>query len=364
MFSDVFKNKTVLITGHTGFKGSWLTLWLHNLGAKVIGYSLEPPSVPNFFEACNLKSRMTHIHGDVRDLQHLIEIFDIHQPEFVLHLAAQPLVRLSYADPLTTYETNIMGTVNLLEAVRQTKSVKVVVNITSDKCYENNEWAWAYRENDPMGGHDPYSSSKGCAELVTSTYLRSFFNPEHYDKKHHVGLASVRAGNVIGGGDWGNGRLLPDCVRSLSNKEEIIIRYPKAIRPWQHVLEPLSGYLHLASKLRSEGPKYSGAWNFGPMDAEVWTVEEVTREVCKLWGDGKYAIDNQTQLHEANWLKLDCSKARIELGWKPIYPIKLALEKTVSWYKEFYSNVTGDALRSYTLNQIEEYAASSDLQLC
>ena len=354
-FASIYNGKRALVTGHTGFKGSWLSIWLRELGAEVIGYSVEPPSVPNNFEACNLGSKITHIHGDVRDWEHLLETFNEHRPEFVFHLAAQPLVRHSYADPHTTYETNVMGTINLLEAVRQTKSVRAVVNVTSDKCYENREWVWGYRENDPMGGHDPYSSSKGCAELVTSAYLRSFFLSDDYENRHNVALASVRAGNVIGGGDWGADRLVPDCVRALSEGREIIIRNPNAIRPWQHVLEPLSGYLLLGAKLWYNGPKYSGAWNFGPMDSEIWTVKDVMKETIRCWGEGSYRIEKQGNPPEAHWLKLDCSKARIDLQWKPRYTFKQALEKTVEWYKKFYQGSKAADMLKFTRKQIEGY---------
>ena len=284
-----------------------------------------------------------------------METFKEYQPEFVFHLAAQPLVRFSYKDPRLTYETNVMGTVNLLEAVRQTKSVRVVVNITSDKCYENKEWVWGYRENDPMGGHDPYSSSKGCAELVTSAYLRSFFSPEDYLNKHNVALASVRAGNVIGGGDWGEDRLIPDCIRALSQGKEIVIRNPNAIRPWQHVLEPLCGYLLLGAKLWDEGPKYSGAWNFGPQDGEVWTVEDMVKKIIHLRDDGSYRIERYGNPHEAHWLKLDCSKARIELQWEPRYTVKQALEKSIEWYRMFYEGSKADDMMEFTKKQIESY---------
>ena len=355
LFGGVYAKKRVLVTGHTGFKGSWLSIWLKELGAEVIGYSLEPPSVPNNFEACHLGSKITHIHGDVRDLDHLQKEFSKHQPEFVFHLAAQPLVRHSYAEPHATYETNVMGTVNVLEAVRETESVRVLVNVTSDKCYKNKEWVWGYRENDPMGGHDPYSSSKGCAELIASAYLRSFFSAEDYKNKHTVALGSVRAGNVIGGGDWGEDRLIPDCIRALRQGKEIVIRNPKAIRPWQHVLEPLSGYLLLGTKLWDEGAKYNGAWNFGPMDEEVWTVEDVVKETILYWGEGSYRVESYGDPHEAHWLKLDCSKARINLKWETRYSFKQALEKTIEWYRRFYQGHSATEMMEFTKKQIHEY---------
>ena len=356
MFGDVYKNKKVLITGQTGFKGGWLSLWLSMLGAEVVGYSLEPPSNPNFFEVIGFPGGLNEdISGDVRDFEMLHKVFSECKPEVVFHLAAQSLVRPSYEKPTFTYETNVMGTVNVLEAARQAESVRGIVVVTSDKCYENKEWVWGYRENDPMGGHDPYSSSKGCAELVVSSYLNSFFSPEKYGKDHRVGLASVRAGNVIGGGDWGEDRLIPDCILALSKGEEIIIRYPEAIRPWQHVLEPLYGYLLLGAKLSADGSRYSGGWNFGPAGGEMWTVEDVVKKVCKLWGDGIYSIDDREHPHEAHWLKLDCSKAMIDLRWEPQYNNKQALEKTVEWYKRFYEDSKGADMRKFTEKQIESY---------
>lgn len=357
MFEDTYKNKHVLVTGHTGFKGSWLCIWLKMLGAKVIGYSLEPPSKPSNFEACALIKKIEHTHGDVRDYKNLLLVCKRYKPEFVFHLAAQPLVRVSYVKPRLTYDTNVMGTVNVLEAVRETDSVRVVINVTSDKCYENREWLWGYRENEAMGGRDPYSSSKGCAELVTTAYLKSFFPPETYGQVHLIALASVRAGNVIGGGDWGVDRLIPDCVRHLSQQEEIAVRYPKAIRPWQHVLESLSGYLTLGAKLWTDGAHYSGAWNFGPMDGEIWSVEEVVRETIRLWGRGDYKVDSKEKPYEAHWLKLDSSKARIRLDWRPRYKVREALEKTINWYKKFYDKAATNKMWEYTVGQINEYAA-------
>ena len=355
MFKSTYRDKKVLLTGHTGFKGAWLSLWLTMLEAEVIGYSLDPPSEPNLFQAIGLEKDLTHIRGDICDPKHIQEVFAEHEPDIVFHLAAQPLVRYSYNEPRLTYETNVMGTVNVLEAVRQTQSVRMVVNITSDKCYENREWVWGYREHDPMGGRDPYSSSKGCAELVTSAYLHSFFSPEDYDKTHHVAMASVRAGNVIGGGDWGTDRLIPDCVRALSRGKDILIRYPNAIRPWQHVLEPLSGYLLLGVKLWEHGPKFSGGWNFGPMDVEVLSVEDIVKQVCQVWGKGKYTIENRNQPHEAHSLKLDCSKARIKLGWRPKYSVQQALQHTVEWYRKFYEGDSQRQIKEFTLEQIEKY---------
>jgi len=363
LLKQAFENRTVLVTGHTGFKGAWLSLWLRELGAHVIGYALDPPSVPNLFEAIGLRQMLTHHHGDIRDHTHLLAIFKEYQPEVVFHLAAQPLVRFSYEEPRMTYETNVMGTVNVLEAIRCTESVRAAVIVTSDKCYENREWLWGYRECDPMGGRDPYSSSKGCAELVTSAYLQSFFSPERYGDGHRVALASARAGNVIGGGDWGHDRLIPDCVKALAKGEEVAIRNPRAIRPWQHVLEPLSGYLLLAAGLLSEGPRFAGPWNFGPADREIWRVGEVVQEVYRLWGKGcpRNMADAASQQnhhpHEAQWLKLDSSKALVELGWKPKYSVHDALVKTVEWYQQFYDGQGENALLDYTRQQIEAYSS-------
>ena len=355
-FRKIYGNKKVLITGHTGFKGSWLSLWLTELGANVIGYSLEPPTEPNLFEAINLKDKITHIIGDVINEEHLISIFEKYQPEFVFHLAAQPLVRRSYKEPKFTYETNVMGTVNILEAVRKTSSVRVCVIITSDKCYENREWVYGYRETDPMGGYDPYSSSKGCAELVTATYRRAFFNPEDYGEIHNEALSSVRAGNVIGGGDWGGDRLISDCVRALSQDKTIVIRNPQATRPWQYVLEPLSGYLLLGSLMYKDGTKYSSAWNFGPNDESIITVEALVKLVIKHWGSGSYTIDTSSHPHEAGLLKLDASKARALLGWKPVYDVYEAVEKTIYWYKIFYNGMRKEKLYEYTVEEIMEYS--------
>ncbi|HUU29642.1 MAG TPA: CDP-glucose 4,6-dehydratase [archaeon] len=355
MLDDIYKGKKILLTGHTGFKGGWLSLWLDALGANVVGYSLDPPSEPNFYNAVGLSENLKHIHGDLRDFRKLCEVISENRPEMIFHLAAQALVRCSYQEPRYTYETNVMGTVNLLEAVRQSDCVRALVCVTSDKCYANREWIWGYRENDPMGGDDPYSSSKGCAELVVSAYTRSFFPPENYAKDHRVAVASARAGNVIGGGDWATDRLVPDCVSALSSGEKIRIRYKKAIRPWQYVLEPLYGYLLLGAKLWKNGTEFSGGWNFGPVDSDLWTVEELTREICRLWGEGDFFIDSLKQPHEANWLKLDCSKALIQLGWRPCYTVSRALEQTIQWYRNYYAGMSQKKLKEFTLGQINQY---------
>lgn len=357
LFNNIYKGKKVLVTGHTGFKGSWITLWLKELGAKVIGYSLEPPTNPSLFEILKLDREIIHIIGDVRDEKKLKEIFKKYKPEIVIHMAAQPLVRHSYINPKETYETNIIGTLNVFEAVRETDSVKVVINVTSDKCYQNKEWVYGYREDDSMGGYDPYSSSKGCAELLTTAYRHSFFNPKDYGKTHNVALASVRAGNVIGGGDWATDRLIPDCIRALSKKGIIYIRNPQAIRPWQYVLEPLSGYLWLGSLLWTNPTKYSEGWNFGPNDEDILTVEEIVKRVIHIWGEGSYKINQDKDFYESKLLKLDISKAHFYLKWKPVYNIEIALEETVSWYKEYFKNPQN--IYRYTLQQLYNYIDSA-----
>ena len=354
-FENTYKNKKVLITGHTGFKGAWLSLWLREIGANIIGYSLEPPTDPNLFDSINLKDKITHITGDVRDEVHLNSIFKKHQPDFVFHMAAQPIVRLSYKEPKHTYDVNVMGTVNVLEAVRKTNSIRVCVVITSDKCYENKEWIHGYREIDSMGGHDPYSSSKGCAELVTSSYGKSFFHPKDHGIKHNVVLASARAGNVIGGGDWGEDRIIPDCVKSLSKKKKIIIRNPMAVRPWQYVLEPLGGYLLLGALMYKEGVKHRGPWNFGPESENIITVEELVKHMIKYWGEGNYGIDGLEHPHEAGILKLDASKAKALLGWKSQYDPHESIKKTVDWYGAFYNGARGKKLYELTLKEILDF---------
>jgi len=354
IIDNIYKNKPVLITGHTGFKGSWLAIWLKELGANVIGYALDPPSEPNNFEATRLQEEITHIHGDIRDLDRLKETFEKYRPEFVFHLAAQPLVRLSYDEPKLTLDTNIGGTVNVCEAVRKTSSVKVLVSITSDKCYENREWVWGYRENDPMGGHDPYSASKGAMEIVCSAYLRSFFAKA--GRGPHIGFATARAGNVIGGGDWGKDRLIPDCIRALSNHQPIGIRSPHAVRPWQHVLEPLGGYLLLGVALRRDPSKYSGAWNFGPENSSHLTVAEMAERLIKYWGEGAWSdLSDQKAPHEANLLKLNCDKVHAALNWYSILKIDECLQMTVEWYKAFYEGPKTKSMYQFSASQIRNY---------
>jgi len=358
MFKNVYKGKKVLITGHTGFKGSWLSIWLRELGAEVVGYSLAPPSEPNNFNACKLKDKITHIDGDIRDLDNLIGIFAKYKPAFVFHLAAQALVRMSYMEPKLTFDTNIGGTVNVLEAVRRTPSVKALINVTSDKCYENREWEWGYRENDPMGGHDPYSASKGGAELVFSAYQRSFFRRGSSGNRI-VGAASVRAGNVLGGGDWGADRLIPDCIRALSAGKKIEIRNPKAIRPWQHVLEPLSGYLWLGSMLNESPERFSGAWNFGSSGHNHLTVEQMAERISELWGSGAWMDISSTggaSVHEARTLKLCCDKALAELNWHSTLDLEECLSYLTAWYKLFYQNEQKKDMYDTSSGQIVRYA--------
>lgn len=353
---EFWKGKKVFVTGHTGFKGSWLCLWLHSLGANVTGYSLAPPTEPSLFDLCRVHEITNTIIGDITDRETLASALLEAEPDIVFHMAAQPIVNASYEDPVGTYETNVMGTIYLLEAVRKAaenkKTIKAVVNITSDKCYENREWIWGYRESDPMGGYDPYSNSKACSELITSSYRNSFLNPDTYHV-HGVALASARAGNVIGGGDWAPDRLVPDCVRSLIKGEEIIVRNPHSIRPWQHVLEPLSGYLLLAQKLYLEGPNYAEGWNFGPFDEDARPVEWIVQNFCQRWGPAaSYRVEKGNQNHEAHFLKLDCSKARQILGWTPRWNLETAIEKIIEWTRGYQAKAD---LRDICLRQIKEY---------
>lgn len=337
MFGNVYKDRKVLVTGNTGFKGTWLVLWLLKLGAKVVGYSLNIPSQPSLHEILDLDFET--IVADVRDIQKLRQAIASFQPDIVFHSAAQSLVRRSYQYPVETFETNVMGTVNVFEACRQVGTVKVIVNITSDKCYENREWVWGYRENDPMGGHDPYSASKGCAELVTASYRRSFFPAEGYHKTHQTLLASVRAGNIIGGGDWGEDRLVSDIMLAASQRKKVLIRNPDSIRPWQYVLEPLSGYLFLGQKLLEGKKGFAEAWNFGPGDEGHKDVLSVVRELQTHWPciDVQIASDEKNP-HEATLLKLDCSKSHAKLEWKPIWNASAMFAKTAQWYREFYES--------------------------
>lgn len=347
-----WKDKKVLVTGHTGFKGSWLSLWLQKLGAKVVGYALSPPTKPSLFEVAQVADGMTSITGDVRHLEYLQAVIADHRPEIIIHLAAQPLVRYSYEDPIETYSTNVMGTVNMLEAVRHSESIRVVVSITSDKCYENREWLWGYREDEPMGGRDPYSSSKGCAELIISAYRNSYFPAKGY-QHHRVAVASTRAGNVIGGGDWAKDRLIPDIMAAIMENRPVIIRSPSAIRPWQHVLEPLNGYLCLAERLWAHGPKFAQAWNFGPNSEDAKTVSWIVEYLTSFWGEGaRWGLDSAQHPHEDNYLKLDCSKARSLLGWAPKLRLSTALKWIAEWYRGYQQNKD---MRCLTEEQITRF---------
>jgi len=351
MKKGFWDGKRVFLTGHTGFKGTWLALWLHKLGAKLCGYSLEAPTVPNMFSEVNCPVENTMCR-DIRDLEAIERAMSEFKPEIVFHLAAQPLVRESYHDPVGTYSTNVMGVVNLFEAIRKVGGVRAVLNVTSDKCYENKEWVWGYRENESMGGWDPYSSSKGCSELVTASYRRSFFNEENYDS-HGCAIATARAGNVVGGGDWAVDRLVPDILKSLHENHQFNIRSPSAIRPWQYVLEPLQGYLILAEKLFNEGAKFNGAWNFGPTQYEAKSVKWVAKKISELWGEGgEWVSDSGPTLHEANYLKLDSSKSNGLLGWYPKLSTEQALECVVEWYKAW---LLKEDMHEYSLSEIERY---------
>lgn len=337
IFDNFYKGKRVLVTGHTGFKGSWLSIWLHELGAEVIGIAQDPFTERDNYVLSGIGNKIkADLRADIRDRKQLKELFQEYRPEIVFHLAAQPLVRLSYEIPVETYETNVMGTINVMEAMRVTDSVKVGVMITTDKCYENKEQIWGYRENEPMGGYDPYSSSKGAAEIAIASWRRSFFNPADYGKKHHVSLTSVRAGNVIGGGDWATDRIIPDCIKALEAGKPIEIRSPKAIRPWQHVLEPLSGYMLLAQKMWNDPTRYCEGWNFGPRAESITPVWEVAEDVVKYYGKGNLKdISDPNALHEAKLLMLDISKAKFLLGWEPRMNIHQCVELTVDWYKRY-----------------------------
>ncbi len=360
MFNYVYKDKTVFLTGHTGFKGSWMTVWLKSLGARIVGYSLEPQTQPNLFDTVDVSDGITHIIGDIRDYDNLVSVMRSCKPDMVFHMAAQPLVGRSYQDPRATYEVNVMGTVNILNAVRHTDSVRVCVNVTSDKCYDNRGSIYAYRESDPMGGYDPYSASKGCAELVASAFRRSFFNPNRYDD-HRVSLVSVRAGNVIGGGDWADDRIVPDCVRALAGGEAVRLRNPKAVRPWQYVLEPLSGYLWLGALLFQNSTAFDYGWNFGPNGAKSVTVRELVESIIGFWGGGGVTIEagnELTKFHEADCLRLDSTKAGVVLGWHQVYGLEETIRSTIEWYREFYKNKAFDA-KGHTLSQIAAYSAKA-----
>ena len=347
MFDSIYKDKRVFITGHTGFKGSWLSLWLTSLGAKVCGYSLAPETTPSMFEELAIQNRIEKsVIGDILDEEFLTRTVEDFRPEIVFHLAAQPLVRLSYSEPVLTYKTNVIGTLNLLETARKCQSVKAFVNVTTDKCYENREVRHGYTEDEPMGGYDMYSSSKGCVEIMSSSYRRSFLNDG-------FSLATARAGNVIGGGDWASDRLIPDCIRAINSNIPIEIRNPNAVRPWQHVLEPLSGYLLLGQNLLEEGAKFAEGFNFGPDENSVLSVEDVVKSVVKNYGKGEVVVRKKDELHEANMLILNIEKARRVLGWRPTYSTDEAIFETVKWYKHFYEKDVD--MYDFTLGQIKRF---------
>lgn len=355
LFQGLFKNRRILVTGDTGFKGSWLAIWLNEMGAKVYGYALPPKTIRDNFVTTDLKNKITHQDGDIVDFEKFFSFVKKTEPEILFHLAAQPLVLLSYKNPRETYQTNLMGTVNFFEVVRAVPSIKVAINITSDKCYENQNWVWGYRENDPMGGKDPYSSSKGCSELITSSYLHSFFQDEDT-----AAVASARAGNVIGGGDWAEDRIVPDFFKAYNKEEPLMIRNPDHTRPWQHVLEPLSGYLQLASKLLIEGKKYSGGWNFGPRDSNHYSVKELINRSIAILGSGSFITPTiETKRHEAHLLKLDISKAMKMLNWKPALDFQNTVSFTVAGYQ---AELQGNDIYSQRVNQITEYIAIAQKQ--
>jgi len=359
MFKNVFKNKRVLITGHTGFKGSWLSIWLKELGADVMGYALDPYSDRVNFVHADLANQIIDCRGEIRDFDKLRYIIDKYSPEMVFHLAAQPIVRESYHNPKETFDINISGTINLLEACRLSDSIKTIINVTSDKCYENKEIIWGYRENDALGGYDPYSSSKACSEIVSASFRNSFFRPENYPE-HGKALATVRAGNVIGGGDWAKDRIIPDCVRSLEKQEDILIRNPKAIRPWQFVLEPLGGYLQLAARLVENPQKYAGAWNFGPTASSLIPVGRLADLVIGAWGEGRWYTEGTTDApHEDTFLSLDISKACHRLNWRPVYNVEEAVKETIEWYKTTL-NVEDQSMYGFCAQQINRYCTISD----
>nr|WP_050060733.1 CDP-glucose 4,6-dehydratase [Silvibacterium bohemicum] len=349
---NTWRGRRVFLTGHTGFKGGWLSLWLTKLGAQVRGYALEPLAQPSMFYASEVGKLVDDIRGNVLDKAHLEESMAEFAPEVVFHLAAQPLVRESYSDPLTTYATNVMGTATMLEAVRKTPSIRAVVSITTDKCYENREWVWPYRETDALGGYDPYSSSKACAEMVCAAYRSSFFPVDALDQ-HHVALATARAGNVIGGGDWSRDRLIPDLIEGFRTNQPVLIRRPASIRPWQHVLEPLHGYILLAERLLEAKPEFATSFNLGPSDDDAWPVDRVATKVAELWGPGSaWTQPDDPGAHEARYLRLDSSKARAELHWQPRLRIETALEWTVAWYRAWND---GQPMQEFTLKQISAY---------
>ena len=360
--SSFYAGKTVLVTGHTGFKGSWLCTWLNQLGARVVGFALEAPTSPNNFTASKLTDRLEHIHGDVRNRDNVDKCFDKVSPDVVFHLAAQSLVRLSYEDPGKTFDVNVMGTANVLDAARRCSSVLAAVSITSDKCYRNQNWIWGYRESDELGGYDPYSASKACSELVIRCFSDRRFQ-RVADADRFVPIGSARAGNVIGGGDWAADRIIPDLVRAIENAEDIVIRSPNATRPWQHVLEPLSGYLLLATQLAEDADQYGGGWNFGPRDEDIWTVKDMVSELLRRWNtsDTNLKIEEDKSGAESKLLRLDCTKAQEYLGWKAVWSVPETLDAIVEWYKLFYADTERD-MYPVLVDQIARYTSRAQEQ--
>lgn len=349
--SEFWRGKRVFLTGHTGFKGSWISLWLQSMQAELCGFALTPPTTPALFDEASVSEGMSSTIGDIRDFEAVRSAMMAFKPDIVIHMAAQPLVRYSYVAPVETYATNVMGTVHVLESARQVGTVRAIVNVTTDKCYENKEWVWGYREDEPMGGYDPYSNSKGCSELVTSAYRRSFC------QSSGIALASARAGNVIGGGDWAQDRLVPDILRAFERGEPVVIRNPNSIRPWQHVLEPLSGYLALAEKLYTEGQAWAEGWNFGPQDDDARPVQWIVEQMVQAWGNGaSWRLDGGEHPHEANYLKLDISKAKSRLNWHPRWNLATALEQITTWHRTWLQN---GSVKETCLDQIRQYIASA-----
>jgi CDP-glucose 4,6-dehydratase len=352
ILKDAYYGRRVLVTGHTGFKGSWLCIWLKELGAEIIGYALDPDTPRNNFILSGISKQIIDVRGDIRDFNKLEQIFKKYSPEFVFHLAAQPLVIDGYEKPKDTYDVNVGGTVNILENCRKSESANIIINVTSDKCYENREWIWAYRENDPLGGYDPYSSSKGCSELITAAYRNSFFNSKD-SKLNRKAISSVRAGNIIGGGDWAKNRIIPDCIRALEKNEPIKIRNPKSTRPWQYILEPIGGYLLLGARMAEESNNYCGAWNFGPEISSIIIVQELVELVLKHWGRGSWKkAKSNKKAHEAKFLALDISKAKQILGWKPSMNINEAIKQTIDWYK---ASQTPSVIPGFCKKEVQNY---------
>lgn len=349
IFNNFFRGKHILLTGHTGFKGSWLTVWLNMLGAKVYGYALEPETIPSLFKILSLDEKVEQCISDIRNYDSLLDFINYCKPEIVFHLAAQPLVRRSYIEPKLTYDTNIGGTVNLLEALKTAGCSKVIIVVTTDKVYENKEWVWGYRENDPLGGYDPYGTSKACSEFISKSYYTAFFKQQGQSI-----LSTVRSGNVIGGGDWAEDRIVPDCISALKDGKDILVRNPLSIRPWQHVLEPLYGYLTLAAQMWDKGDVLSGSWNFGPDLTNTCTVQQLVELIVSDWGDGNWrTFSGESQLHETGVLKLNCERSKSYLGWQPIYDYTESIKTTVDWYYYYYSN--GKEIVDFTKKQIETY---------